>query len=183
MFKWACLMVTIVVVLGLGWVVNDLRVELKHTSQAVNEHLPKILENVKQSTETLAALSEDIKQLRDLAGASGTPRDRSLAAYADSLLDFIELREAQIGLTKKVMGNGLKSTLPSKEWVAAARREALWLTFRAKSRDELLERLCENKFGSRWYIQFDDADPLPLIDWLKAHHPDTRAVDKDVQQP
>lgn len=174
MFKWVCLACTIVVVIGLGWVLNDLRVELEHTSQTVNEHLPEILANVKKSTETLVMLSEDIKQLRDLAGASGGSRDRTLVTYADSILDFIESSDAQIGLKKKVLGSGLKSAMLATEWVVDARKEALWLTFRAKSRNELLERLCENKFGSSWFIQFDDKDPISLIDWLKENHPETK---------
>ncbi len=175
MFKWVCLILAVLAVLGLGWVINDLRIELKQTSQTVNEHLGEILLNVKKSTETLAILSEDIKQLRDLAGvASGTPRDRTLVAYADSILDFIESTDAQIGLEKKIIGSGLKSLMPAQEWVVDARKEALWLTFRAKSRNELLERLCKNKFGSSWFIEFEAKEPLPLLDWLKENHPETK---------
>ena len=58
-------------------------------------------------------------------------------------------------LEKKVMGSGLKEVMSAQEWVADARKEALWLTFRAKSRSEFLERLCENKFGSSWFIRFE----------------------------
>lgn len=182
MFKWACLVLAVLAGLGLGWVINDLRIELKQTSQTVNKHLPEILANVKKSTETLAVLSEDIKQLRDLAGvASGAPRDRTLVTYADSILDFLESTKAQIGLEKKVLGSGLKSVMPVGEWVVDARKEALWLTFRVKSHSELLERLCENKFGSSWFIQFEDKEPVPLIDWLKENHPETKELDNIIK--
>ena len=181
MFKWICLALAIIVVAGFGWVINDLRVELKYSSKTVNDHLPEILANIKKSTDTLAMLSEDIKQLRDLAGVvgEGTPRDRTLVAYADSILDLIETTDAQIGLEKKVMGSGLKSVMSAQEWVADARKEALWLTFRAKSRSELLQRLCENKFGSSWFIRFEGKEPVPLRDWLTDNHPGTQGMDEE----
>ncbi len=172
MVKWIGLTLAATVVIGLGWVINDLRLEIKRTSQTIDEHLPAILENVQKSTDTLAALSEDLKQLRDLAGASGETRDKSLVTYADSLLDLIEAADAQIGLEKKVMRGGLKSIVPAKEWVVDARKEALWLSFRASSKRELLTRLCKNKFGSPWFIQFPGEDTQLLFDWLKANHPE-----------
>jgi hypothetical protein len=176
MFKWISLALAAIVVIGLGWVVNDLRLEIKRTSQTVNEHLPAILENVQKSTDTLASLSEDLKQLRDLAGASGKTRDKTLVTYADSLLDLLETTtDAQIGLEKKVLGGGLKSLMPVSEWVVDARKEALWLSFRASSKSELLTRLCENKFGSPWFIQFPGEEAVLLIEWLKANHPESQS--------
>ena len=180
MFKWIALTFAIFVVIGIGWVVNDLRVEIKHTSQTVNEQLPAILRNVKKSTDTLAALSEDLKQLRDLAGASGKARDKTLVAYADSLLDLLETTDAQIGLEKKVLGGGLKSVAPAKEWVVDARKEALWLSFRAGSKLELLTRLCENKFGSPWFIQFPEEEAQLLLDWLKLNHTESRNLSENM---
>lgn len=170
-FKWASLVLALITIAALGWVVNDLRVEVKEISDTVNAHLAEIMVNTRETTETLAILAEDIRQLRDLAGATaGTPRDRTLVAYADSLLDLIESTDAQIGLEKKVFGEGLKDTVPAREWAVDARKEALWLTFRVASREEFLERLCKNKFGSDWFIQIGDEEPLALIDWLQEHH-------------
>ena len=180
MFKWIGLTLAIIVVIGLGWVINDLRQEITHTSRTVNQHLPAILENVQKSTDTLAALSEDLKQLRDLAGASGNARDKTLVAYADSLLDLIETTDAQIGLEKKMLGEGLKSVVPAAEWVVDARKEALWLSFRASSKDELLTRLCENKFGSPWFIQLPGKEAVLLVEWLKANHPDSRSPEENM---
>ncbi len=167
MFKWTCLALAVVTILGLGLVIIDLRAEVKHISATVNANLGEIMVNTRETTETLAILADDIKQLRDLAGATtGTPRDRTLVAYADRLLDLIESTDAVIGLDKKVFGEGLKDTSLAKEWAIDARKEALWLTFRVTSREEFVERLCKNKFGSDWYIQESDADPIPLIEWL-----------------
>lgn len=159
-----------------GWLLNDLRLELKRSAVVVNRDLPVILENTRQSTATLAAVSKDIKDLRDLAGVGDAPRDKTLVTYADSVLDLIESqKDAKIG-TEKLIGTSLSDPLPAAEWAAGARKEAVWLTFRAKSKRELLDRLTESKFGSAWRIQFGNADPVPLRDWLVEHHPATAEV-------
>ena len=41
----------------------------------------------------------------------------------------------------KVIGDGLKDLVPVQDWVAGARKEALWLSFRADTKQALLERL------------------------------------------
>jgi hypothetical protein len=177
MFKWSCLAAAVLFLTSLTWMINDVRLEIRRstqmlqaTGQTVNEHLPTIVEKTRTSTETLAGLAEDIRQLKELAGVSDVARDKSLVLYADSVLDAIEAAGGTIGLKKALGGSGLKSASPAKEWVVAARKEALFLTAVSKSKQELLTRLVENKFGSPWYIQFADEEPVTLLDWLKAHH-------------
>ncbi|MBA3312861.1 MAG: hypothetical protein H0T47_06155 [Planctomycetaceae bacterium] len=163
-----------------GWLLNDLRLELKRSAQTVNRDLPVILANTRKSTETLAEVSGDIKELRNLAGVDDAPRDQTLVTYADSVLDLIETQaDAKIG-TEKLIGKSLSDPVPAKEWVAGARKEAVWLTFRAKSRTELLDRLVRTKFGSDWKIQFGDAQPQSLREWLVENHPPTA---ESAQQP
>jgi hypothetical protein len=194
MFKWICLIAAVIFLTVLAWLVNDVRLQIRQSSQVVHatgqtinehlptivdktrkttdtlaEHLPEIVEKTRKSTETLAELAEDIRQLKELAGVTNTARDKNLVAYADSVLDGIETSGGTIGLKKTFGGSGLKNTLPAKEWVVAARREALFLTAVAKSKKELITRLAENKFGSPWYIQFGDKQPVTLLDWLKAN--------------
>ncbi len=181
LFRWACLAVAVVALAGLGWMINDLRRELERSTQTVNENLPVILEQTKTSTATLAVLSDDIRALRDLAGATG-PRDRSLVAFADSLLDAVESSGGQIGV-EKLIGKDLSDPVPAAEWVVDARKEAVVLSFRAKSRRELLQRLCQNKFGSPWLIRIGDAAPRPLQEWLEQHHPDAGALTGGTEQP
>jgi hypothetical protein len=177
-FKWSCFGLALVFVGAMLWMLNDVRVEVKRTSTTVNEHLPTMLANVKQGTEVLAALSKDIQKLRDLAGIANTAagtRDTSLVAYADSVLDFLETQKGQIGLDKLV-GKGLKDLVPVDEWARGARKEALWLTFRANSKHELLDRLGKNKFGAKWMFAPATGDPVPLIDFLKQNHPDSKTL-------
>ena len=61
-----------------------------------------------------------------------------------------------------------------------ARKEALWLTFRAKSKEELLRRLCKNKFGSDWLVVPAEgkAAPRPLLEWFAERDPEASKVAK-----
>jgi len=175
MFRWACFALATIAVAALLWMLNDLRLEVKRTNAIVDQHLPAVLANVKQGTETLAHLSKDIEGLRDLAGVASGPRDRSLVVYADSILDFLDQQKGQIGLSKLV-GKGMKDVVPVQDWVNGARKEALWLTFRANSKAELLDRLGKNKFGSAWYFAPTGGEAVPLIDFVKANHADSKTL-------
>ena len=122
MFRWACFGLAAVAAAILLWMLNDLRLEVKRTNAIVAEHLPAVLANVKQGTETLAHLSKDIEGMRDLAGIAGGPRDRSLVVYADSVLDFLDQQKGQIGL-EKLVGKGLKDIVAVQDWSPARARK------------------------------------------------------------
>jgi hypothetical protein len=201
MFKWTCLAVAVVFLAVLGWLVNDIRLEVRRSAQMVHsagatvnqqlpaivdktrqttdtlaERLPEIVDKVRTTTETLAELAEDIRQLKELAGVTNVPRDKNLVAYATSVLDFIEASGGTVGVKKTFGGSGLKNPTPAKEWTVGARKEAVLLTILVTSKTEFLTRLTRNKFRSPWYIEFADNDPLTLLDWLKANHPATREL-------
>lgn len=170
-FRWACLGLAAVVAGVLLWMLNDVRGELKRTNAVVAQQLPTILDNVKQGTTTLAQVSKDIDNLRDLLGA-GAPRDRSMVIYADEILDYLEQQPGHVGLAKLV-GSGMKDTVPVTEWVAAARKEALWLTFRAASKAELAERLAKNRYGSDWWYAPPTGAPVKLAELIQRMPPTT----------
>ena len=175
-FKWSCFGLAAVVCAVLLFLLNDMRTEIRRTNDTVNAHLPQILANVNAATQTLAAVSKDINSFRDLAGLVDTPQDRSLVVYADSILSFLEAQpEGKIGLSK-IVGNGLKDVMTSAEWAHDSRKEALWLTFRAATKKELLDRLGKNKFGSDWYFTAPGIEPTKLADFLKANHPDSKGL-------
>jgi hypothetical protein len=173
-FRWVALAVATAAIGVVIWMLNDVRTELKTTNALVNEHLPAILTNAKQVGETMAKLSKDIDAMRDLAGI-GAPRDKSLAVYADSVLDFVEKQPGKIGL-EKVIGKELKDLVPVAEWAAGARKEALWLTFRANSKGELLERLGKNKWGSPWMYAPPSGPPMTLIELVKKEHAESKGL-------
>lgn len=141
----------------------------------VSENLPEIVDRVDRTTEVLAELSEDIRQLKELAGISSNKRDENLVTYANGLLRVIEKSGGQIGV-KKVVGSGLKNTSSAQEWAVSARKEALFLTLLVKSRKEMLTRLGKTKLGLNWYMELPGKSPVPLIDWLKEHHPETKSL-------
>jgi len=202
MFKWICLAVAVVFLSLFAWILNDVRRvvqesrQIVHTTgQTVNEHLPTIVDKTRKatdvlaenlpeivqktrtSTETLAELVEDIRQLKELAGVSNVARDKSLVSYADSVLDFLQASGGTIGVTK-TFSSGLKSTLPAKEWVVAARKEAVFLSAVTTSKSEMLRRLSQTKFGFEWYIQVGAEPPAPLETWLRANHPASKELPK-----
>jgi hypothetical protein len=183
MFKWVCLAVGVLFLAAVVWMLNDIRQETRRsvatfheTGTAVKEHLPVIVEKSRKTTETVAELAEDVRQLKELAGVSNVARDRNLVAYADGVLDAVEASGGTVGLKKVLGSKGLKDTVPAREWAAGARKEAVLLTALVRSRRELATRLGKNKFGSAWYIQVGDAEPVPLLDWLRANHPASKDV-------
>ena len=173
-FKWIALVVATISLGVMIWMVNDVRQELKRTNAIVTEQLPAILANAKSVGETMARLAKDIDAMRDLAGV-GAAKDKSLAVYADSVLDFLDKQPGQIGL-QKVLGKELKELVPATDWVAGARKEALWLTFRASTKAELLDRLGKTKFGSAWMYAAPNEPPITVIAFLKTKHPESAGL-------
>jgi hypothetical protein len=201
MFKWICLAVAVLFLTVLAWMVNDVRLEIRRstqliqvTGQTVNEHLPTIVDKSKKTTDiltehlpeivqktrmsvdTVAELAGDIHQMRELLVGTQSPKDTNLVTYANSVLKCIEASEGKIGLKRLPPGKGLRNPVPAKEWAAGARLEAAFLTVVAKSKKELVTRLGKNKFGHHWYMEEGGHEPITLLDWLRANHAETKEV-------
>ncbi len=144
-------------------------------TDTVSKTLPRVVDRVERTTEVMAELAEDVRQLKELAGLNRTPRDKTVAAYADSLLKQVAASGGVIGV-KKTVGRGLKNPRSAADWVAAERREAVILTLLGRTKKEVLKAIVTTKFGFPWYIQFPDREPVKLLDWLKENHPETRAL-------
>lgn len=141
----------------------------------LSENLPDLVDRIGKTSEVIAELAEDIRQLKELAGVTSGARDKSLVAYANGLLQAVELSGGSIGVHKP-FGKGLKNTRPAAEWVVGARKEALILTILVKSKKEMLTRLGKTKLGANWMIEFPEKEPVPLIDWLRLNHPESKEV-------
>jgi hypothetical protein len=201
MFKWICLAVAVLFLAALAWMINDVRLEIRRSTQLIRatgqtlneqlppivdkskktadiltEHLPEIVQKTRTTVDTVAELADDIRQLRELLVGTHTPKDTKLVTYANSVLKRIEASEGKIGLKKLPPGKGLKNPLPAKEWVAGVRLKTVFLTVVAKSKKELVTRLGKNKFGLHWYMEVGGKDAMTLLDWLKANHPETSEV-------
>ena len=171
LFRWSCLGLAAVAAAAVIYLLDDARRELAQTNRMIQQHLPEILANARLASETVGRVSKDIESVRDLAGLSA-PGDRALATYADSVLDFLEQQPGQIGL-EKLIGKQMKDMIPAADWARDARKEALWLTFRARTRGELLERLGKTKLGAPWYYAPPGGEPVALIELLKQQHPES----------
>src|SRR5213592_3163132 len=111
MFRWVCLGIGVVFLAVMTWMVNDVRLHVRQsgetvqtTGETINEHLPEIVDKTRTTTDTLAELAADIRQLKELAGVTSSPRDQNLVAYANSVLGLIEKSGGTIGLKKKLGG-------------------------------------------------------------------------------
>jgi hypothetical protein len=149
--------------------------KVKRTTDTVAESLPEVVDRVDRTTEVVAELAEDIRQLKELAGITSGKRDENLVAYANSLLKKIETSGGTIGV-KKLTSRGLKNTQPAAEWAAGARKEAVILAILVKSKKEMLTRLGKTKLGLNWYMEMPGKDPVPLIEWLRENHAETKAL-------
>jgi hypothetical protein len=201
MFKWSCLAVAVVFLGMVTWMINDVRVEIRRSTQLIQatgqtlnehlptvvdkskktadlltEHLPEIVEKTRTTVDTVSELAADIHQLRELLVGTHAPKDTNLVTYANSVLKSIEASEGRIGLKKLPPGKGLKNPVPAKEWAAGARLEAVFLTVVVKSKKELVTRLGKNKFGFHWYIEVGGNEPITLLDWLMENHAETKEV-------
>jgi hypothetical protein len=191
MFKWSCLGAAAVGLAVVLWMLNDVRLETQRAVRTINDnlpeivaktktgtdvvatHLPEIVDKTRKTTTTLAELAEDVRQLKDLAGLSATVRDQGLVAYADSVLEFLENAPIKIG-TKKLVGKGLSDPTPAKDWCVAARKKAVLLMTISRSKQDFLTRLGDKVLGTQWYVQEGAGEPMLLVDWLRAHHPDSK---------
>src|SRR5262249_962567 len=104
-------------------------------------------------------------------------RDQGLLDYADSVLTLIEKSGGTIG-KKKPIGRSLMSERPAREWAAGERKIILgWLVVAGTKRD-VVEKLTHAYagLGPSWHIRTDNQQPVPLLEWLKEHHPPTRTA-------
>ncbi|MCI0460481.1 MAG: hypothetical protein L0Z62_26300 [Gemmataceae bacterium] len=202
MFKWSCFGVAVIFLAAVGWMLNDIRLEVRQagemaraTSQTVNQHLPTIVDRSKQITEVVATrlpevvekvkittdvtanLADDIKQVRQLlVGDSKGKREENLLAYANGVVETIGKSGGAIGLKPLIPGKGPTTPVPAQDWASKARREALGLAILGTSKKDMVTELSRNWFRAAWYIQTQGEKSVPLLDWLKVNHAPTREL-------
>lgn len=102
MFKWVCLLVACVALGGLGWMLNDIRLQVRSLTVQMDQHLPRILANTEQVTGQVernlprllseaerASLTLNDKLPRLLANA--TTATDNLAELSDSFAQYRSL--------------------------------------------------------------------------------------------
>lgn len=191
-FKWICLTIATVIGGFLCWAANDLRLEVRRTTDSVNENLPRlltevekttttvndrlpaILANGKESTETLAALSRDIRELRELFGLKDGGKSTGLLPFANEIIRTVEESGGEVGL-RPLIGSQLTEVRSAAEWATQARREAMVLLWRANSKKELLDRITRNFYGFEWVMR-QGGETASLKDWLLRKHPEWKEL-------
>jgi hypothetical protein len=190
MFKWLCLLIAIA---GLGaflWMVNDVRLEVKRVTSTidnklpgildntdkaattVDKHLPGIIEDTEKSVQSLAEVSQDLKNYSELFGDVYAARqNKDTLIHAQSVLDLIAGQQnAKIGVKKPHDGKELVAARDAQQWANRARKVAPLLSILSKSKPEMLSRLSTAPSGLPWYIQVGEKAPMLLQDWVKANH-------------
>ena len=196
MFKWACLTTAIVFGLIALVLIYDLKRDVTdslHSAQqavgkanaaleTVNGELPTIVGEVKKGTETLSGLAEDVKLLKSVVGIEKNDRGlRGLASYADqveqALADATEGKDATIKI-EAVIGSSLKDVESVNEFLVGLNKEIILILALAKSKEELLWRVCHSGLPRRkpFYIQFSDAEPVLLQVYIKEIHEASAAL-------
>lgn len=183
-FRWVCFGFAAVCTVAALWMLNDVRTKVNTRT----EKLPELIENSRQATATLKELSQDIKDLRTLAGAATGNRDASFVRYATDVLTLIEsegkdckiLHGKSENTTGKVL-NGVKklvkgedTPVPVEEWLRSARKEAVYRVFMAKSKQQLLHDLCTTTLGEPFLIENKEGQVQPLEEWVKERHEPSR---------
>ena len=124
MFKWVCLLVAVAALSVFGWMLNDIRLDVKgvtgktekvvddldrhlpriisQTEKAtatVDERLPSLLATVETTADNLDDLSERFAEYRDLmGGVNGAKPKEDLLTYGTGILDLLEGQKATIGV-------------------------------------------------------------------------------------
>jgi hypothetical protein len=219
MFKWICLAVAVVFLSVVGWMINDIRLQVRRSARVVDDagqtvnkdlpdivkrskttsevvsknlpevvekvrtstdtvskHLPKVIDRVDKTTEVVAGLAEDVRQLKELAGIGKEPRDKTVAAYASSVLKKIAESGGEIGVRRPPL-KGLRNKKPAAEWVEGERTEAALMAILGRSKKQMLKAIATTKWGGNWYIELPGQKPVKLLDWLKENHEETKALE------
>jgi hypothetical protein len=175
-FRWTCLLVVAAFLGGVLWMANDLRVEIKSTTENVNQatttvntRLPEIINKAEVGVDTFADLSADVDRLKQVIGLG---LEKTNARYSDHVKLAKKAFEliAQSGGTlsrDKDVGFG-KQSYPAEEWVIAQRSEIPVLAIIATSDEEFLYRMTRSTLLDKpWSIKLPNQSSVLLLDWLK----------------
>jgi hypothetical protein len=166
------------------WTLHDLKTDVKNTTAGVREtnamvkeKLPPILDNSQRASETLVKLTDDIAAIRNLisplvgdGGGKGSPV--ALAKFADKVLLSIQSQDVMI----HSKGSGPRKAA---EWAKGERKEALYLSFSASSKRELLDKMCQTAFGNPWLVSADGKGGEPMRAWLLRKYPE---IEKELDE-
>ncbi len=195
MFKWACLGVATAFLGFVAWALNDMRVQVKRTLEpvqrdlppilaetrktttAVSEEAPGIVQDARSATDALGGLAGDVKRLRQALAKVKADRDPELVAYAASVIGAVAASGGTVSTkAPSALASGLENPIPAKAWAATAQTNSHLDMLLSNSKLELLTRLTSNRIGSPFMIQVGRGRRVPMLDWLRQNHEDTKKL-------
>ena len=87
MFKWICLLVAVVALSAFGWMLNDIRLEVRRVADKADQQLPKILTQVEQVTGQLDQRLPKILTEAEQIGSTTNKQLPSLLARTEAAVD------------------------------------------------------------------------------------------------
>lgn len=125
MFKWVCLGVATAFLVVVGWMINDIRLQVRRSAevvqeagQNVNEHLPTMVQKSRQTTEMLSnhlpEVVEKVRKAADVLSKDLPPMVEHAAQAAEELAEL----SADIRQLKELAG--VSSTVRDQNLVAYA---------------------------------------------------------------
>ncbi len=196
LFKWACLAIATLFGAVVLYMIVDLKRDVTRSldsaqsavSEAntalgtVNEKLPTIVGEVKKGTEALSGLAEDVELLKSVMGIEKSDRGlRGLTRYADEIETV--LHEATTGKNAMIkieafIGTSLKDVETVDEFLIGLNKEIVVILAVAKSKEEVLWRVCHSGVPRRkpFYIAIDDGEPVTLSEFIKSRHQESAGL-------
>lgn len=195
-FKWTCLGTGLVFGTLLLWMIADFKSKLlaavekaestvgqvQSSVENVNAAMPSLLEELRDSSQTLSRVANDVELMKRVAGLAHDQSDRGvrgLAVYADEiqqvLAQKIEGKPAQI-LVEEVIGSDLKVLESAEEFLVGLNKEMiLTILPLSKSRQEVLYRVCRSGIRRKpFYIQLGEHNPQRLEEFIREQHSASR---------
>ncbi len=197
-FKWVCLGVGVTFGFILLWMIADFKRKMvvsldqaeatvgqvQQSVEKVNANMPAVLKEIRETSRTLARVADDVELMKRVAGISSEDEQRGvrgLAIYADELQQILADESEGKGaiiLVEEVVGSDLKEVESVAEFLVGLNKEMILtvLPF-SKSRQEVLYRVCRSGIRRKpFYIQFDNAEPVLLKEFICQHHPASREL-------
>ena len=199
-FKWVCLVTAIEFGFILLWMISDFKSkmivaldkaeatigEVQDSVEKVNSQIPQVLSEIKTTSATLSSLADDVELMKRVAGVGDgdeTRGVRGLALYADEVQQLLDEKfKGRNGnvLIEEVIGSDLKKEESAEAFLVGLSKEmVLTILPLSNSKEEVLYRVCHSGIRRKpFYIQFENAEPQLLEEFIKENHPGSRDLPK-----
>jgi len=146
-------------------VLAGIRKDIQRASAIANENMSLTLDAFKLSLEKM---NNEISGLKDLSGIKRLEQSQSRLEFAHLVIDLIQESGGEIG-TDGLIGSKIDSPVAAMKWAGGARDEARIISYKARDLNEVIWSLSTSITRQDWLIQFGDAKPIPLYDWIVTH--------------